>query len=165
MDYLTYVLRTHSGWSKDVRLVSAPDIESASLLGLPAFNRADYDARMTALFTVVDQFDIPSVEVVDGDEEPKGTLNILQAWFEKWLDEPQKSEAIRALKVIRDARHLRNERQHSGMKTRAAAVAARRRLGLPDVTSDWGRAWDLVRAKVAAALDDIRKSVQSSGEH
>lgn len=90
---------------------------------------------MSALFTVIDQFKIPQVE---GAEAAGGTLNRLQDWFNKNHKDPQKTEAIQALKVIRDARNLRNERQHSGMKTRAAAIDARRRLGLPDVTSDWG---------------------------
>lgn len=44
MAYLTYVLRAHSGWLKDIHLVTAPDIESASMLGLPAFKRAEHDA-------------------------------------------------------------------------------------------------------------------------
>lgn len=162
LDYLTYVLRRHPAWPEDIRLVSAPDIESASLLGLPAFTRADYDVRMTALFNVVDQFKIPRDE---NEKKRDGTLNELQRWFDKWLDEPQRSEAIDALKVIRYARTLRNERQHSGMSTRTEAVRARRSLGLPDVTSDWGRAWDVVRGKVATALDTIRKSVQSGGAY
>ncbi|SLK12137.1 hypothetical protein [Arthrobacter sp. P2b] len=164
LDYLTHVLLTHPKWTNGTRLVTAPDLESASLLGLPAVSRSDYDTRMTALFTVVDQFKIPKVELVDG-KEVVGTLNRLTAWFNQSLDEPARSEAIAALKVIRDARVLRNERQHSGLDSRAAAIAARGRFGLPPVTTDWAGAWNQVRVRVATALDDIRRSVQSSIEH
>lgn len=163
LDYLTHVLLTHPKWPTGTRLVTAPDLESASLLGLPAVNRSDYDTRMTALFTVVDQFKVPEVEV-EG-KKVNGTMNRLTAWLEQSLDEPAKTEAIAALNVIRDARVLRNERQHSGLNSRAAAIAARGRFGLAPVTTDWAGAWDRVRVRVAAALDDIRRSVQSGVEH
>lgn len=163
MDYLTYVLSTHPNWPKKVRLVNAPDLESACMLGLPARSHADYEARLSALFNVIDRFNVPRPESAGRVLTPSelAPLNLLQTWIDAHVGEPQKSEAISALGVLRAARALRNARQHSSMETRKAAMKARRSFGLPDVTSDWGHTWTVVQARVAVALDEIRKSVQA----
>lgn len=65
-----------------------------------------------------------------------------------------------AIDILRAVRAVRVEAQHRSTSTRGNAIGARRRLGLPDIVSDWPAAWHIIQSQLAGALDVIRQEVQ-----
>lgn len=67
-----------------------------------------------------------------------------------------------AITTIRKVRNVRVGTTHGSSSARAAATAANRYLGLPDVVSDYPFAWSIICARLAGAFDVIREEVQSA---
>jgi len=170
-DYLAYVLAADPEWPKGSRLTAAPDLQSAGALSASITDQHDFDTALSGLCTVIDQLEVPLIPAEDlatmaNAEErnaARGTVNRLQRWLTGRLAEnggmPRVMDAIG---VVRAVRAVRVEAQHGSTSTRGNAIRARRRLGLPDIVSDWPAAWHTVQSQLAGALDVIRQEVQAA---
>lgn len=96
-----------------------------------------------------------------GGGAARGSLNYLECWLKANLDGPGFERSENALQIISSVRKIRVSQAHSRHDTRAAAIKAQRRLGLPDTILDWGKAFELVKDHLAGAFDVIRQEVQS----
>jgi hypothetical protein len=169
IDYFSYVAEATEVWlkhrrGKDHHLVRIRSLHSAAQLGLPASSRDEFNARVSAFWTILDHLDVPIVDAEEYERryQSKGTFNAFVLLLEHGADEAGASRAHvdAALKKIRDVRALRNEADHDAAESREDAIAARRRLGLPDVIWNWGDAWDVVRRQLAFAFDTLIQTIQ-----
>jgi len=164
LDYLTYVLAADRAFGR--RLVEAPDLRSALSLGATVVGAAEFESHLNGIWNVIGEFSVPECSDDDlkakfGGDTAKGSLNYLECWLKANLDEPGFERSENALQVIRSVRKIRVSRAHSRHDTRAAAIKAQRRLGLPDTILDWSAAFELVKDRLAGAFDVIRQEVQS----
>ncbi|MFP3581349.1 hypothetical protein SB659_17440 [Arthrobacter sp. SIMBA_036] len=163
LDYLTYVLAADRAFG--LRLVEAPDLRSALSLGATVATVAEFESHMNGIWNVIGAFKVPECSDEDlkarfGGDAAKGSLNYFECWLKANLDGPGFERSEKALQVIRSIRKIRVSQAHSRHDTRAAAINAQRRLGLPDTILDWGTAFELVKDRLAGAFDLIRQEAQ-----
>jgi len=170
-DYLAYVLSADRLWPHGPRLTSAPDLQSAAAVSATVTGRHDFETGISGLCTVIDQLIVPPVPDAElatlaNDQartEAQGTINRLDRWLQLRLHGTEGALRVkRAVGVLRDVRAVRVEAQHRSSPTQERAIKARRRLGLPDLISDWPEAWQTIQAQLAGALDVIRQEVQAA---
>jgi len=170
-DYLAYVLAADPEWPKGSRLTAAPDLQSAGALSASVTDQHDFDTALSGLCTVIDQLEVPQVPAEDlatmanaGERNAaQRTVNRLERWLTGRLAEGGGvPRVLGAIDVVRAVRAVRVEAQHRSTSTRGNAIGARRRLGLPDIVSDWPAAWHTVQSQLAGALDVIRQEVQAA---
>jgi hypothetical protein len=164
LDYLTYVLAADRAFGR--RLVEAPDLRSVLSLGATVVTSAEFESHLNGIWNVIGEFRVPECSDDDlkarfGGDAAKGSLNYFECWLKANLDGPGFERSENALQVIRSVRKIRVSRAHSRLDTRAAALKAQRRLGLPDTIRDWGTAFELVKDRLAGAFDVIRQEVQA----
>lgn len=165
-DYLSLVLANRQVWEQSGLMVQAPDLESAATLMGEVRTKDDFNQRLLALCSIIAHLKVPAVPEGGskrGTQERAGTLNALQYWLDRYLQDQSSCDRVdTALGALRDCVHLRNLAGHMNQATRAKAVKSQRRLGLPEFISDWPDAWQTVQERAASALDVIRREVQSS---
>ncbi len=170
-DYLAYVLADDPQWPKGPRLTSAPNLQSAAAVSATVTGQHDFETAMSGLCTVIDQLVVPPVPADElaklaNDQaraEAQGTINRLERWLARRLgDTDGFARAKLAVGVLRDVRAVRVEAQHRSSPTQNQAIKARRRLGLPDIVSDWPGAWFDIQSQLAGALDVIRQEIQAA---
>ena len=162
VDYLAYVLQAHPAWKKDApRFVQAPDLQSASALGMSVTNRAEFESNVTSLWNVIGRFNMPSIpdEQIKNPQE-QSSVNQLHYWLEQHLGDPLPDRLEQAIDRIRSVGALRQSWAHAADETRAAARQRQRALGIPESITDWSGAWVSLCAKLAGAFEDIRQEVQ-----
>lgn len=165
LDYLSLVLARDEQWRVG-DLVAAPDLRSAGSLFRSVSTDVEFRDAMSGLASVLERLRTPPMpdEVLDaefGGQKPSSLLR-LKYWLTVRLRSNESvGEVAGAVDVLRDAVRLRVEGAHSNPDVRRRAVAARQRLGLPEIVFDWGAAWDQVRAKCADAVDLIAREVRA----
>jgi len=171
LDYLAYVLAADPQWPKGPRLTNAPDLQSAAAVSAVVTNQHEFETALSGLCTVIDQLAVPPVppgtlaaQANDQQRtEVQATISRLHDWLSRRLrDGDQLARVNSAISVLRAVRTVRVEAQHRTSSTQDRAVKARRRLGLPDVVSDWSDAWNAIQSQLAGALDVIRQEVQAA---
>jgi hypothetical protein len=163
IDYLSLVLETHPAWGRNLHLVSAPDLQSAAVLGAHVESQQDFEAFVNAFWNIVNQFSVPKVPAIEldpGRPAPK-TLDRLAYWLESNVSDPLPDAVIVALGQIRDVGRIRDGFAHSAHGTRATAVDAASRIGLPSPIVGGVAAWETVQQRLAAAFNTIRIAVQN----
>lgn len=162
IDYLAYVLRAHRAWPAEHRFVNAPDLNSATQLGMEIVSKEQFESATNSLWNVISQLDVPPVppEDINKNESQPGSIGRLRWWLTRNLDETSLEPALRGLKTIRDVGTLRTGFAHSSGSTHMKAARAQRNLGLPAFIVDWPGAWLAVRARTAKAFDEVRLAVQ-----
>jgi hypothetical protein len=166
LDYLGYVLAEHPAWPKGTRLVSAPDLESAGSIALPARTSEEFEARISSVWNVINSFGTPTIppDVVEAryGGTKQGSISQLAYWLENQLDAEPLAHVNTALTQIRAVRRIRVRAAHAGASTRADGLRAQLVLGLPEYITDWDQAWKQVVARLASAFDVVRQEVQVS---
>ena len=145
IDYLNLVWQAHTG----ERLVSIGRAEAAVKLALDCSTADEFDARVSALCSVLSAVNVPN------SEESK--LVTLRDYLEETLGDGS-ARAAAAVDDLRAVFDLRVWRQHPGTDERGARGMAR--LGLPLPVFDWGAAWGQVQARSVAALSTLREEVE-----
>ncbi len=170
-DYLAYVLAADPEWPKGTRLTAAPDLQSAGAVSASVTDQHDFQTALSGLCTVIDQLAVPllpeealaKLANVKERDAAQRTVNRLEYWLANRLADsgglPRVTEAIG---VLRGVRAVRVEAQHRSTSTQNNAIRAHRRLGLPDIISDWSAAWHRIQSQLAGALDVIRQEVQTA---
>lgn len=162
VDYLAYVLQAHPAWKKDApRFVQAPDLQSASALGMSVTNRAEFESNVTSLWNVIGRFNMPPIpdeEIKDPREQ--SSVNQLHYWLEQHVGAPLPDRLEQAIDRIRSVGVLRQSSAHAADDTRAAARRRQRALGIPESVTDWSGAWVSLCANLAGAFDVIRQEAQ-----
>jgi len=170
-DYLAYVLAADPEWPKGTRLTAAPNLQSAGALSALVTDQHDFDVTLSGLCTVIDQLGVPPIPAEDlakmatAEERyaAQRTVNRLQHWLTSRLAHSGgMPRVMNAIGVVRAVRAVRVEAQHRSTSTQGNAIKARRRLGLPDIVSDWPAAWHTIQSQLAGALDVIRQEVQAA---
>jgi hypothetical protein len=156
LDYLSRVLSDHPKWGRNRRLVRLPDFESASLATQLPRSQAEFEQRLSALWTIIGRFDVPEAEQSRYDAHgwsTHGSVNSLTIWLADHAGEFGTSDqCTAAIKTIRNVGTLRQAAQHSSSDTQGNAQRARQDLGLPGVFLDYASAWGIVLDKVASAF-------------
>ncbi len=158
LDYLTLVLREDPNWPTERRLVAPRDLTSAAALSMGATTRDEFDSRMTSLALVLGGLHPPDYPDISREQ----TLARLQRWIEERCvaDPAARQRVVAAIADVRAAIHIRAGIQHTNDNANRQARAARTRLGLPQIITNYADAWDIVRSRVAAAFDVIREQTQ-----
>ncbi len=162
IDYLAYVLRAHHAWPAECRFVDAPDLNSATQLGMDVVSKEQFESATNSLWNIIGHLDVPPVPAADlkKNEPQPGSIGRLGRWLTRNLDGPSAEPALRALNTIRDVGTLRTGFAHSSESTQAKAARAQQNLGLPAFIIDWPGAWLAIRARTAKAFDEVRLAVQ-----
>lgn len=160
LDYLGRILCDQPGWGKDRRLVRVRDFMSAAVVTQPPANAADYEQRLSALWTIICQFDVPSVDPARyqarGWSGQQSSINNLVIWLDDHVEDfASTDQCTTAIKTIRKIGTLRQGAQHSSSTTRANALRAQTELGLPVVITDYPAAWASLLDKLAGAFYSI----------
>lgn len=162
IDYLAYVLRAHHAWPGEHRFVDAPDLNSATQLGMEIVSKEQFESATNSLWNIISHLDVPPVPAADlkKNEPQPGSIGRLQRWLTRNLDGPSVESALRGLNTVRDVGTLRTGFAHSSESTQAKAARAQQNLGLPAFIVDWPGAWLAIRARTAKAFDEVRLAVQ-----
>jgi len=157
LDYLGRVLSDQPAWGSQRRFVRLPDFQSASQVTQLPVDAADFEQRLSALWTIIGHLDVPKAHPSRYAERGWGTsdgsVNSLTIWLADNAGEFGSSDqCAAAIKTIRNVGTLRQGAQHSTSTTRARAQQAQAELGLPKVIIDYPNAWDTVLNKVASAF-------------
>ena len=161
-DYLGLVLAAHPAW-EGKRFTEAPDLESAALLGCNVRNADEYKTALNGLWTVIDGLNVPSIPKEERTVNQNGSIARLEYWLDKHVVPQVGNERIaEAARTLRDARLIRTADVHPDADNQQRAAGARRRLGLPEFTVDYGLVWETMRVRVAGALDLVRQEVRAA---
>jgi hypothetical protein len=167
IDYLSYVLNDDPEWKKGTtrKFAEAPDLASAAALAATSDTRDQFESNIGALWNLVGNFSIPKgnpeeMEIEYGKDGARGSLNQLDWWLRRNLDDGAYARTKSALAEIRDIGKIRNGTAHSSADTRKAALQAQKRLGITAIITQWNSAWETVKGTLAGALDVIREEVQ-----
>lgn len=160
LDYLGLLLSDRVTWGRDRRLVQLPDFVSASLVTQLPTGAADFEQRLSALWSVIGRFDVPKAEAAKyearGWDESRGSINSFEIWLGDHVPEFATSDqCAKAIRTIRNIGTLRQGAQHSSAATRGRALRAQAELGLPMVIIDYPAAWSVVLEALAAAFYSI----------
>ena len=157
-DFLDTVWRLAFGKKRGLlRLRSTTDTVS---LVLACSTRDEFKSRVSALDDIFKSMEIPDgILEIELDESNKGhTFVRLLACLETRLETIDYQEVEQAVNALRAVNEVRVAFQHSGAASRLPD--ALRKLGIPYPPSQWGDAWDRIRAKVSEALHIIREKVR-----
>lgn len=157
LDYLSYVIGAHPSWPKHLRFVSAPDLQSAAVIGQPVTTQTDFERAVAAVWNVISQLQLPATS-----DKSAGSITKLQSWLEQNVESPLPREVIDALGQIRAVGRVRAGIAHNSPSTRASANDAKIRLGIPVVTVDWAAAWRITQAQLSVAFDTVRQAIQDA---
>lgn len=156
LDYLGRILCDQPGWGAERRLVRLRDFVSAAVVTQPPSTAADFEQRLSALWTIVGHFDVPAVAPARYPQawgESQTSVNRLVIWLEDHaLEFAGTDQCKTAIATIRNIGRLRQGAQHSSASTRATALKAQNEMGLPAIITDYPAAWATVLSKVAAAF-------------
>jgi hypothetical protein len=165
LDYLGLVLANQEHWERKRRLVRLPDFVSASLVTQAPSSAAEYEQQLSALWTVICDFDLPQADPAKyrerGWADNRGSINSLEIWLADLVPEFAGSDqCAAAIRMIRNVGTLRQGVQHSGAGTRTKALQAQIEFGLPPVITDFQAAWAAVLETLAAAFYSISIGVK-----
>jgi hypothetical protein len=137
IDYLSYVLQAHPAWKAANRFVHAPDLQSASALGISVTNRAEFESNVTSLWNVIGRFNMPPIpnEQIKNSQE-QSSINPLHYWLEQQIGDPVPDRLEHAIDRIRSVGILRQSSAHAADNTRDAARQRQRALGVPESITD-----------------------------
>ncbi|GAB6859748.1 hypothetical protein JCM13591A_38530 [Microbacterium xylanilyticum] len=168
IDYLGYVLEATDHWKASghpEHLIQIRSLSAAAALGQDAATGADFDNRISSLWTIIDHLSLPAVPLETANRQfggANGSVARLEYALGQIVTESPYTDQVRAaLGVIRDVRDLRVAAQHDTDATRARGARARSHFGLTPIPVSWGGDWDTVRGLVARALSDIIDAVQA----
>jgi hypothetical protein len=147
IDYLNAVWRLHAGRA----LIRIGRAEAAAKLVLDCVGADEFDARLSALCSILDSLEVP--------ESGSGKLVDLDTYLRTLLSEESAARAVDAIGDLRALFDLRVWRQHTGTEDRAAR--GMRRLGISLPVYDWADAWHHLQAQAVAALSVIREEIET----
>jgi len=156
LDYLGRILRDQPGWGAERHLVRLRDFTSAAVVTQPPSTGAEFEQRLSALWSIVGHFDVPAVLPARypkdwGDSQT--SINRLLIWLQDQTPEFAGTDQCKtAIATIRNIGRLRQGAQHSSASTRATALKAQYEMDLPAIITDYSAAWATVLSKVAAAF-------------
>jgi hypothetical protein len=127
--------------------------ESAAKLALPCNGADEFDARLSALCSIIDVANLP--------DRPENKLTDLATYLSSQLPEDSSYRTAEAIDDLRAIFDLRVWRQHSGTEGRLRR--GMRRLGVELPTYDWDAAWNLIAHRCVAALNAIREEAEGLG--
>jgi len=162
LDHASFVLKSHSDWPATIKRMANPtDYQTAAALSLHASNSAEFQARMSSLWTLLGRLEIPEVKLKH-PKENIGSLVRLQRWITEHVTDAQSRErAVEAIEDVRTVGALRNIAQHPSEETRKNEANACSKLGIGYPIRDWGSAWDVIRARVADSFYAVSQEVRS----
>jgi hypothetical protein len=146
IDYLNAIWRNHA----DGPLLRIARAESAAKLALECAGADEFEARLSALCSILDHVALP--------ESPDSKLIDLRNYLIERLDAESSDRTNNAIDDLRAIFDLRAWRQHPG--TEARLRKGMRRLGVELPSADWGATWNTVQARCVAALHAIREEVE-----
>jgi hypothetical protein len=147
IDYLNAVWRLHA----NVPIFRIRRAESAAKLALECANPDEFESRISALCTILDDVGLP--------DKSGSKLIDLRAYMEKQLSDEAVGRAVDAVDDLRAVFDLRAWRQHA-FGTEERLRRGTRRLGVELPAYDWGLAWATVQARCVAALNALREEVE-----
>lgn len=151
IDYLNTVWRLrHDG----NQLLKLGRVEVAAKLALDCVTADEFEARISALSSVLDGMAIPGA--VEG-----GKLFELKNYLAAELSEEASQRTSAAVDDLKAVIDLRVWRQHSGTHERGAQGAQRLGIALPP--ADWNAAWKQVQARTVGALSALREEIEQLG--
>jgi hypothetical protein len=148
IDYLNTVWRLHAGKP----LLQITRAEAAAKLVLECGTADEFDARLSALCSILDSLRLPGH---DGGKK----LADLKDYLAKHLPADSIPRAEQAIDDLRQMFAVRAWRQHPGADQRSAAALRSLDIALP--TSDWGAAWQKLQARAVAALASLREEIET----
>ena len=115
-----------------------------------------FDSRLSALAEVFNSFRV--------ERTPNaGTIETIRLRLREALPDERYDRVENAAATLKSAIRIRAGAQHSGVAAEAAKRLAD--FGIAYPITDVGAAWDVVRIRVAAALDAIREEIQALGQN
>jgi hypothetical protein len=146
IDYLNAVWRIHAGGP----LLHIARAESAARLALECAGADEFEARLSALCSILDHVSLP--------DSKNSKLIDLTNYLNEHLDAESSDRTTNAIDDLRAIFDLRAWRQHPG--TEARLQKGMRRLGVELPSAEWGATWNTIQARCVAALGAIREEVE-----
>jgi hypothetical protein len=144
IDYLNAVWKLHA----HAPLFEIRRAEAAAKLALDCGTADELDARLSALYAILDHLSVP------GDASNK--LVDLKPYLRSKLPEDSVDQTDSAIDDLRAILRLRAYRQHPNADRWREAM---NRLGVELPTSDWAGAWRQLQSRAVSALGVIREAV------
>lgn len=156
LDYVGRILCDHPMWETQ-RFLRLPDFFTASLVTQVPTNQAEFEQRLSALWTIIGHLYVPQAPASKYEARGWGTnftsINSLTIWLcDNGGEFGSSDQCAAAIKALRNVGTLRQGAQHSKPETRAKAQRAQNELGLPAVIVDHADAWNKILQKVAASF-------------
>ena len=147
IDYLNAVWRLFA----DKPLLRIARAEAAAKLALECATADEFDSRLSALCSILDDLRLP-----DSDSGKK--LSDLKDYLATKLSDEPAARSEACIDDLRDLFALRAWRQHPGAVPRGRGAV--RRLGIELPTDDWGAAWRVLQARTVSALAGLREEIE-----
>ena len=135
-------------------------VEKIAALSVDCATHDEFRARLEDINELVKLFDIPDdlVPVSERQIAKDQTLNRFTSCLQARIADEAAFDGVRdAISNIRAMNTVRNKLAHGGSEL----IGALNRLDINYPISDYGKAWDRIRAKVAEAVSTIRSALQS----
>jgi hypothetical protein len=140
-------------------------VSDASSLAVPATTRAEVESRLSDLADIVKNFNIPD-DLLEENQQGKiakdQTLVRIESALRRKLSPEDFEQAKRLLGALRAMNKVRVAFQHTAASDELPAALAS--LGIAYPPTDWGSAWEDIRARITAALRELAHIVQRGAE-
>jgi hypothetical protein len=143
-------------FGKDRRLQRLPTLRAVAELATPVTDRAEFDAKLTAIADLFKSWTIPDDLLPEGrrDIDRDHTLVRLEAAVGGLISsEDGRSRLADAVATLRDVNNVRRITQHSGAARDLPSTLAR--LGIP-YPPEWPEAWTTIQIRLVQSLAQIR---------
>jgi hypothetical protein len=159
IDEIGYLDAVWQARTKEGPLFGATRVASCAGLALACATSEEFDARMNALYDVLNCMDVTLAP--EGEEMLKGrpgSLQRLRARLHRGLPEDEHARVDSSIRLLQDAVRIRAA-LHSGAQ---ADLASRyQSIGLAYPPATYGAAWDHIRGRASWAIRSIRQSVET----
>jgi hypothetical protein len=156
LGYLDTVWRVVHG--SRTRLIVLPSPDRAASLALDAATREEFLERITALADILKCLAVPP----GGDQKGGHALQRLRAYLASKLPPESQDRVSAALDQLSYVTDIRNAGGHADADTKG--IRAYRAVGLTLPITDWGAAWETIRAGSTEAFDALRDELLSCAD-
>jgi hypothetical protein len=140
-------------------LFGASRIASCAGLALSCQSSEEFDARMNALYDVLNRMEVPlSPEDQSALKGRPGSLQRLRARLHRDLPDDEHARVDASIGLLQDAIRIRAA-LHSGAQEELPTRYGS--LGLPYPPTDYRAAWDHIRGRASWAIRSIRQSIET----
>ncbi len=159
IDEIGYLDAVWQARTRETPLFGATRVASCAALALPCSSSEEFDARMNALYDVLNRVEV----LLHPDDELElkgrpGALQRLRARLHRDLPEDDHARVNASLGLLQDAIRIRAA-LHSGAQQELPRRY--RALGLAYPPADYGVAWDHIRGRASWAIRAIRQAVET----